>query len=307
MGREVKRVAMDFDWPLKQVWAGYFMPEAYNGQKCPDCRGDGYGPLARTWSRKWYGEATFDPAETGSRPWLPDDPAVVTNIRNKMARESWGLADRLDVVGMRQQFYSTADPAEQERLEVIRMCGIWNRSWQNHLAEEDVQALRTAGLLARLLGEGDELLTAAEINEEVIRGRLGPMGWPGNAQDICVAARCERAGEPLECPTCAGEGEVWNSRAHKALYDAWQPIEPPAGEGWQMWETVSEGSPVTPVYATSEELIAALVADGYEESAATAFVHSGWAPSMVVTGRGQVLDGIAAAAYLVEGSGNHVN
>lgn len=30
--------------------------------------------------------------------------------------------------------------------------------------------------------------------------------------------------------------------------------EPPSGEGWQVWETVSEGSPVTPVFPTAESL-----------------------------------------------------
>jgi len=30
--------------------------------------------------------------------------------------------------------------------------------------------------------------------------------------------------------------------------------DPPTGEGWQLWETVSEGSPLTPVCATAEEL-----------------------------------------------------
>ena len=30
--------------------------------------------------------------------------------------------------------------------------------------------------------------------------------------------------------------------------------EPPEGEGYQLWETTSEGSPVSPVFATLEEL-----------------------------------------------------
>lgn len=30
--------------------------------------------------------------------------------------------------------------------------------------------------------------------------------------------------------------------------------DPPAGEGWQMWETTTEGSPMSPVFATPEEL-----------------------------------------------------
>lgn len=31
-------------------------------------------------------------------------------------------------------------------------------------------------------------------------------------------------------------------------------FHPPTGEGWQMWEDTSEGSPMSPVFATREEL-----------------------------------------------------
>lgn len=31
-------------------------------------------------------------------------------------------------------------------------------------------------------------------------------------------------------------------------------IEPPTGEGYQLWETTSEGSPASPVFATLDEL-----------------------------------------------------
>lgn len=33
-------------------------------------------------------------------------------------------------------------------------------------------------------------------------------------------------------------------------------IEPPAGDGYQLWETTSEGSPCSPVFATLDELCA---------------------------------------------------
>ena len=57
-------------------------------------------------------------------------------------------------------------------------------------------------------------------------------------------------------------GEVWGGYLtperlrgdERAEADAWEPIEPPTGEGWQMWETTSEGSPSSPVFATAEEL-----------------------------------------------------
>lgn len=303
MGREVKRVPLDFDWPLREVWAGYELPEAYRSRTCPDCGGSGYSLTGDLWSRKWHGdEGAFDPAETGSRPWQPDDPAVIANIRVKMAREGAVFGGRRDIDESRLRFYGTADPGEQKRLEAIRMCDIWNHRWCYHLAEEDVSALRDAGKMDEWFHDGVRPLTAAEVNERLVGGWFGGPSWPGAAVHICITDRCRRAGEAVDCPTCDGEGEVWNSRAHKALHDEWQPTAPPTGDGWQLWETVTYGSPVTPVYATAEALVAALVAEGYEEAAATAFVHRGWAPSMVVTGHGEVMDGIAASAYLAEGN-----
>lgn len=32
--------------------------------------------------------------------------------------------------------------------------------------------------------------------------------------------------------------------------------DPPAGDGWQMWENTTEGSPLSPVFASSGELAA---------------------------------------------------
>lgn len=36
----------------------------------------------------------------------------------------------------------------------------------------------------------------------------------------------------------------------------WRPTDPPAGEGYQLWEDCSEGSPVSPVFTSLEELCA---------------------------------------------------
>ena len=41
---------------------------------------------------------------------------------------------------------------------------------------------------------------------------------------------------------------------YNPLYrDQWF-YEPPKGEGYQLWETTSEGSPISPVFASAEEL-----------------------------------------------------
>lgn len=80
-----------------------------------------------------------------------------------------------------------------------------------------------------------------------------------------------------------------------AWYDNFVPTEPPAGDGWQVWETVSEGSPVTPVFATDEDLAHYLSTTGDDWSRdgkralptydqALAFVRAGWAPSFALSG-----------------------
>lgn len=46
-------------------------------------------------------------------------------------------------------------------------------------------------------------------------------------------------------------GEVWKGYLHS---DHKQTFAPPAGEGFQLWETTTEGSPVSPVFETLDGL-----------------------------------------------------
>lgn len=55
------------------------------------------------------------------------------------------------------------------------------------------------------------------------------------------------------CSRCDGDGEV-QPEENRRLREAWEPTEPPAGEGYQFWETVSEGSPISPVFPDKEGL-----------------------------------------------------
>ena len=80
-------------------------------------------------------------------------------------------------------------------------------------------------------------------------------------------------------------------------------IDPPIGDGWQMWETTSEGSPMSPVFSTAEEL-ARWLADSnasamgdqgatYEQWLATCRI--GGAPSMILDPVYGIRSGVAAA------------
>ena len=87
-------------------------------------------------------------------------------------------------------------------------------------------------------------------------------------------------------------------------------LEPPKGEGWQMWEDVSEGSPISTVHETPEELAKWLAdndASSFGRSTATEeqwlsmIKGPGGAPSGVLDSKG-FRCGVAAAGDLSSSS-----
>lgn len=75
MGRELKRVPLDFDWPLQKVWSGFRNP-LHCAINCAACDGSGYSPEAKRMKDLWYGYVPFKPEDRGSIPFTPDDKVV---------------------------------------------------------------------------------------------------------------------------------------------------------------------------------------------------------------------------------------
>lgn len=46
MGREIKRVATSFEWPLDKTWEGYLNPHCKHAHNCAACDGSGYSTMA---------------------------------------------------------------------------------------------------------------------------------------------------------------------------------------------------------------------------------------------------------------------
>jgi hypothetical protein len=115
-------------------------------------------------------------------------------------------------------------------------------------------------------------------------------GFLANPGHDIFRAMVKHAGLPEKwgwCLACDGTGTAGTPEQRKAAAE-WTATEPPAGDGWQLWETVSEGSPITPVFATKEELARHIASTDYawhrpgrriSLEAATALVEDGWAPS----------------------------
>jgi hypothetical protein len=75
---------------------------------------------------------------------------------------------------------------------------------------------------------------------------------------------------------------------HEALYLAGVG----ACTAYQIYEDTSDGTPVSPIFESLSDLVAWLEARGISPEAAQAFAAQGFAPLLVSTESGAVLDGI---------------
>ena len=251
MGRELKRVPLDFNAPLNQTWSGYINPHKYC--RCPACEGDGYSPSAKRAQDRWYGYIPFSPEENGSKPFGSDDPVIVA-----LAKRNYPKGDKNTIV-----------------LEGVRLANHFNSAWCFHLNDEEVAALIAANRLMDFThtwtkdagwqkNEPLRIPTAQEVNNWSVKG----FGHDSSNCYIVVKHYCEKNGLSVNCVMCNGSGEYWESDKAKEEYEAWQSVEPPEGEGYQLWENTSEGSPISPVFKTLEELCA------WAETGATIFGDS---------------------------------
>lgn len=128
-------------------------------------------------------------------------------------------------------------------------------------------------------------------------GRLQPM-FDERFDDAAAKwkaafAKWESGERPDYCSDESRSLEFWEwdgDPPERAYYRPWRNDE---ATWFQVWETVSEGTPVTPPFATADELVDYLSTHGdfwdqkrgdgpWDRDAAKKFVGVGWAPSMIV-------------------------
>lgn len=300
MSRELKRVPMDFSWPMGKVWSGYLNDYASVVQQCDVCEGDGSSPEARGLKDRWYGYVPFQPKDRDSVPFQPRDPAVwafaVRNVRH--APDYYGLTRAL-------QAHPGDEARSEDRViftEAARLSSLFNGSWSHHVNADDVAALLKWGRLHDLTqGRPGHIPSPSEVNTWSISG----LGHDSINAWTCIEAECERLNLPKVCTECAGEGQRWTSPEAKAAYEAWERMEPPVGNGYQMWSTVSAGCPISPVFSTPQALADWLARnrqdtvdkDTSADSWMAFIMGDGWAPSLIMTNKG-VVTGVEAVAEL---------
>ena len=288
MGRELKRVPLDFAAPLKKIWEGYVNPFYKFSKQCPFCEGSGESPEAKNLSDQWYGRTPFKPEDNGSTPLTIDNPAV-RQFATKNAvqsdftrREGFdaGIKEYWDMVKRREtESYLSSHPYLSFAIEreAHRLIDMWNEQWSHHLNIDDVAALVKAGRLMdftrrprneRQVEQLKKQEAAGGSNfwlknsngyvptpEEVNNWSILSMGHDGCNSWVCVKAKMKRLGfKNSTCECCKGNGTIWLMPKYRKLAEEWEQVEPPTGDGFQLWETTSEGSPTSPVFATLDEL-----------------------------------------------------
>lgn len=250
MSREVRRVPLDFDWPLSSTWRGYLLPESLRLPPCTACGGEGWSAEARA------------------------------------------IADT---------FYPHTIPGDRATQDAL--------AWHDKIGQKEVDHLLKKGRLGTWRDGAwhHDPLTADEVNARQHAGALD--GHDAINRGLLIEFRCKRLGISMRCPECQGHGDVEKYPGQRAEADAWEPTDPPTGDAWQLWETVSEGSPITPAFATADDLIEHLATVGtswggpLRRPSAEAIVHQGGTfGSFVAIGR-EVLDSTADADRIAELSG----
>lgn len=219
LSREVRRVPLDFDAPLNETWEPLMQRPSGDFPPCPTC-----GPPSNA----------YDTIMDKLFPRTRRDGDGLTPAARQLSESWYALGVQDDAVR-----------------EIMR--------WDDKLTQDEVDHLVAEGRLPTwVVPEGAERArweqlprVAVEVNACQRAGAFG--SHDAINQGIALRYRCEKLGIEMECPTCKGHGDMAADEERKAA-EEWEFPSVPVGPGWQMWETVSEGSPITPVFESPEEL-----------------------------------------------------
>lgn len=221
MGRTLKKVPLGFSWPMGKVWSGYLNPHPVH--HCLHCGGVGWSEDYNLMKEEWFGN---------HHDYRTPNPFRPNSFYNPKALQYNLEQDDVDAL------------VDANRL--------WDftRIPMNYSQKKDVEEKLKSGGNSWLPYDNGYRPTPKEVNEWALKG----MGHDAVNCSIVIKSRLAKAGKSDTCQHCGGEGENWQHPKAKELHDGWEPYDPPTGDGFQLWETTSEGSPKSPVFNTLDEL-----------------------------------------------------
>lgn len=235
MGRSLKRVPLDFNWPINKTWEGYLNPFWKQAIEC--CK-QGYSKEGQFLHDSFY-------HMNQENLWAVWAGHNILSIRPRERLKQMGWDDRIC-----------------DNIDMARKFGFKSLTgWEDKLEADDVKVLVDDGRLHDFthtwsretgwkLNDPPYMPTPDEVNAWSGQG----MGHDAINCGILIEHRCKKVGVNPRCEKCNGSGHLWPSPEVKKRYEEWTEVEPPKGHGFQLWQSTSEGSPITPVFKTLDEL-----------------------------------------------------
>jgi hypothetical protein len=229
MGRELRRVPLDFAWPINKLWVGFVNPHY---RPCPE------------------NEKTCFDGNTAAGKWLDALSHFIALLGEEAA-----VAPHAEELQRRGRLYPhpyVQQFAQAPRHELPRDVTLAGRDIQDVAERRAFFDHMHRNHHYRLLPLTPELQGLVEG----LAGKKceGSFGSAGIGYDLYNRLK-SFAGITDEqwgiCPVCGGEGL---DPAVKQQYEAWRPYGPPKGPGFQLWTTTNEGAPYSPVFDTLDAL-----------------------------------------------------
>ena len=294
MGREIKRVALNFNWPIGKIWNGYQNPYGNHIKNCPVCKGRGVGQEYYFLECLWYAHKHDEAKqliETISNQKLVNFGNHILGLRSLSTMFfNWAdyhfisvqkLEDLRDKVFLEDALLSEINnriplstPLSSHISALIKEC--YAVGWNRYLDDDDVKVLVKADRLwdfTRIpINEEQEKIVKVKIAnggnswlpfnngriptpEEINAWSCRGFGHDSINSSICIRERLKRAGiDNYQCSSCKGNGELKMPRKFKKACKNWTRFDPPEGKGYQLWSTTTEGHPMSPVFDTPEKL-----------------------------------------------------
>ncbi len=255
--RTLKRVPLDFAHPIGEIWEGYINP--HHSTECILCGGIGYNP-----ETKAIADTFFDLDGFGSR-WTYEygvspegKPAVRPPWRILGDCQRWSdhiTQDEVEALVAGGRLADFTHRFDKENGWVQKQWdtpGFWCPQCHTsvpQLSPDHLSGLCTECNCAMELLPGEDIRLQIPSAEEVNAWeRSGGMGHDTINHHLLIETRAKRLGVYGLCEHCAGEGSTFPNEDMQQLCENWQATEPPSGPGYQLWETVTEGSPLSPVF-----------------------------------------------------------